>query len=389
MDWDPRPSIVIGDVGRIDLRLKLQAEWRKASPDQHIPDGTFEFFRRRAGIEGTLFNNHLAFQIERELREDGPWRDVFLNARLANELEFRMGKFKIPFGLEQTTSTTDLDFAYRTLGSQELTPARAIGGIAHGRALGLVEYEAGAFRGDGENARSKEPVFLRPDQSAPGRKPLIAGRLIVTPFGRGGGSRPRVGAAFTSTTVSEGLNSLRGRSVFNSDFFSRVYVAGKRTRLGFETEWDPGSVGLRAEYIRSVEQRNHQGLRNVDLSDVIGESWYASATWIVTGEKKDGNVEPQRALFDGGFGAIEIGTRLEELRFRSASTEGPAFTNPRADHIAGSSERVWTSGANWFINKWVRIQADAIRESFANPARSPVIGRGTLWSGVLRTQLVM
>ena len=42
-------------------------------------------------------------------------------------------------------------------------------------------------------------------------------------------------------------------------------------------------------------------------------------------------------LFDGGIGAVEIGTRLEELRFRSASREGPAFANPRADHLAGNA----------------------------------------------------
>lgn len=388
VDWDPRPSIRIGDVARVDVRLKLQAEFRKTSPDQPVPGGTFEFFRRRAGIQGTFFNR-VDFEIERELRSRGAWRDVYLNARLARALELRAGKFKMPFGLEETTGTTDLDFSYRTLGSQQLTPAREIGAMAHGRAGGLVEYEAGVFRGDGENARSGDPVFVFPDRAAPGRRPAIAARLVVTPFGRGGGSRPRFGAALTSTTVAEGLNSLRGRSVYESAFFPRVYTAGRRTRLGFETEWSPGPVGLRAEYIRAVEQRNGQGLGDVTLSDVIGESWYASATWILTGEDKDGNVRPRRPLFDGGFGAVEIGSRIEELRFRSASREGPAFTNPRADRLAGTSARVWTSGVNWYLNRWIRIQGNAIRESFAAGGRSPVIGQRTFWSGVLRTQFVL
>ena len=388
VEWDPRPSIRIGNVARVDLRIKLQAEMRRVSPDQPLPGGTFEFFRRRAGLEGTLFNR-VDFQIERELQSRGAWRDVFLNVRLARAVELRAGKFKIPFGLEETTSTTDLDFAYRTLGSQELTPAREIGAMAHGRAGGLLEYEAGVFRGDGENARLSEPVFLRPDEAAPGRKPSVAARLVMTPFGRGGGSSPRLGAAITSSTVAEGLNSLRGRSVYNSPFFPRVYTAGRRTRVGFETEWNPGPVGLRGEFIRAMEERNGQGLGDVSLSDVIGESWYASATWIVTGENKDGNVQPRRPLFNGGFGAIEIGTRFEQLRFGSASREGPAFTNPRADHLAGNTARVWTGGVNWYVNRWVRVQGNAIRESFADETRSPVIGQGTFWSGVLRTQLVL
>ena len=146
---------------------------------------------------------------------------------------------------------------------------------------------------------------------------------------------------------------------------------------------------MRAEYIRAVEERNHQGLGDVDLSNVIGESWYASATWIVTGESKDGNVQPLRPLFGGGSGALEIGARIEELRFRSASRQGPAFTSPRADHLSGNGVRIWTGGVNWYLNQWVRIQANAIRESFADAARSPVSGRRTFWSGVLRTQLVL
>lgn len=387
MDWNPRPSIRIGHVARIDLRLKLQAEVRR-SPDQPLPGGAFELFRRRAGIEGTLFNR-VDFQIERELRSRGVWRDVFLNARLARELEFQAGKFKVPFGLEQTTSTTDLDFAYRTLGSQQLTPSREIGAMAHGRAGGLVEYETGVFLGDGENTRSTEPIFVRSDAAAPGRRPLAAARLVMTPFGRGGGSSPRLGAAFTSSTVSEGQNSLRGRSVFDSAFFRRVYTAGRRTRLGFQAEWDPGSIGLRGEYIRAIEKRNGQGLGDVDLSDVVGESWYASATWIVTGEAKSGNVQPRRPLFDGGIGAIEIATRLEELRFSSATRAGPAFTNPRADHLDGNTAHVWTGGVNWYINQWVRVQTNVIRESYGDATRSPVIGRRTLWTGVLRTQFVL
>ena len=33
-----------------------------------------------------------------------PWRDVYLNYRRFKEAEFRGGKFKVPFGLDQLTS---------------------------------------------------------------------------------------------------------------------------------------------------------------------------------------------------------------------------------------------------------------------------------------------
>jgi len=261
--------------------------------------------------------------------------------------------------------------------------------MAHGRAGRLLEYEAGLFRNDGENARLREPVFLLPDEVLTERSRSMAARVVTTPWGRGGGTRPRLGVALTSSTIPEGLNSLRGRSVFDTVFAPRMYVRGTRTRAGLEGEWNPGALGFRGEYIRVAEQRMGQGLGDVDLSDYIGRAWYASASWVVTGEEKAGGVRPRAPLFQGGFGAIEVATRFEALRFRSASDEGPAFTNPRADHVAGNEARVWTTGVNWYPNRWVRLQGNAVREAFEDAERTPVPGERTFWSGILRMQVVL
>ena len=110
---------------------------------------------------------------------------------------------------------------------------------------------------------------------------------------------------------------------------------------------------------------------------------------MVTGEEKAGGVRPRASLFQGGFGAIEVATRFEALRFRSASDEGPAFTNPRADHVAGNEARVWTTGVNWYPNRWVRLQGNAVREAFEDAERTPVPGERTFWSGILRMQVVL
>jgi phosphate-selective porin OprO/OprP len=388
VDWDPRPSLRVNDDVRIDFRLKLQGDLRVSSPDQPGTDDLFLLRRRRVGVEGTLFDR-ITFQIEKELRHDGPWRDVYVNVEAADPFELRVGKFKQPFGLEETTSTTDLDFVYRTLGSDSLAPSRSVGVMAHGRPNRLLEYEAGVFRDDGENARFTEPLFTLPDEEEATRERAFAARVIVTPWGRGGGSRPRLGAALTAGTVPEGLNSLRGRTVFDTVFMPRVFVNGDRLRTGVEGEWNPGRLGFRAEFIRVVDERRGQGLGDVDLSDYIGRSWYASASWVVTGEEKAGGVRPSRSLFAGGFGAVEVATRFESLKFDSGSHEGPAFTNPRADHVASNEARVWTSGVNWYLNRWVRVFGNGIRETFEDAARSPVPGEAAIWSLVMRLQVVL
>jgi len=260
MDWNPRPSIRFGNKARIDFRLKLQGDFRGFDPEQDEDLDTFDLRRKRAGIEGVLFER-LEFEIERELREDGPWRDVYLNFDFGNPLELRGGKFKVPFGLEETTGTMDLDFIFRTLASDTITPARDIGGMAHGRFRRLLTYEVGMFKEDGENARLTEPAFLLPGEPEPPGGQVFAARVVTAPIPRGRvDERFRVGVAVTSSELPQGLNSLRGRTVYGSAFFPRVYVNGRRLRLGGQAEWNPGRFGFRAEYMRATDDRNGQGL---------------------------------------------------------------------------------------------------------------------------------
>ena len=389
MDWNPRPSIRLGSVGRIDFRLKLQGDARTFDPEQDADLDTFHLQRRRAGIEGELFGR-VEFQIERELREQGPWRDVYVNLDLANWLELRGGKFKVPFGLEETTSTMDLDFVFRTVASDTIAPARDVGGMAHGRIRRALEYEVGFFREDGENARLTEPAFLLPGEPEPPGGHIFAARVIAAPIPRGrNDERLRVGVAVTSSELPEGLNSLRGRTVFESAFFPRVYVRGRRLRLGVQGEWNPGRFGMRAEYMRATDDRNGQGLGNVDLSDMRAQGWYGSATWVITGERKADGIRPRRPLFAGGVGAIEVGSRVETLSFTSIAQDGPAFRNPRAAHIAENKEWVWTTGVNWYPNRWMKIQGNAIREHILDELRTPVAGQRTYWSGIVRLQIAI
>jgi phosphate-selective porin OprO and OprP len=389
VEWNPRPTIRLGDVAQIDFRLKLQFDFRGFEPDQDTDTHTFEVHRRRAGIQGELFQR-VAFEIERELRPSGPWRDVFVNVRAARWLEIKGGQFKVPFGLEELTGSTDLDYIYRTRASDAISPSRDVGMMAHGRIRRVIEYEVGLFRNDGDNGRVPEPVFLLPGEPEPAGVPTVAARVVALPIRLGrNDERPRVGVAVTSSTLPEGLNSLHGRTVFGSDFFPRVYVRGRRTRVGIEGAWDRGPFGFRAEYLRASDDREGQGLDSSDLSDMVARGWYTGATWVVTGQRKANGIRPRRPLSEPGLGAVEIATRFESLSFGSVSQDGPAFRNPRAEHIAVNEEHVWTTGVNWYANRWVKIQANAIREHITDETRTPVTGSRTFWSGVLRLQVVM
>jgi phosphate-selective porin OprO/OprP len=385
--WRNRPSIDIGDV-RLDLRLKLSYDGRWFDPEIDEDDHAWRV--RRTGINGEI-GNHFDFQIERDLNSNGRWRDVYLHWRTYRQIEITAGRFKVPFGREELISISDLDFAFRSLVSNTIPPARDRGVMAAGRFLRRgVTYEFGVFDDDGDNGNLKEQQF-----SVTGEikdiGPSFAGRVTATPL------RPlaetfqtlRFGFAYGGTNVPEGLNSLRGSSVYGTvDFFEPVYTKGRRTRMGVEVSYTPGPVGFSAEWMQAREERKNQGLGDVDLSDVISTGWYAGATWLITGEDKEDFNNPDNGLFQGGIGAVEVAARYEKLQFESADKTGPAFPNPRAEHLLGNSDAVFTAGVNWFVNRWVRVTVNGIREEFEDPNRTPIPGLTVFWSGLGRLQLV-
>src|SRR5687768_18601740 len=84
----------------------------------------------------------------------------------------------------------------------------------------------------------------------------------------------------------------------------------------------------------------------------------------------------------------------DQLSFKSANTEGPAFRNPRSEHLLPNTVKQVTFGANWLVNRWVKVVANAIRQSYEDPERAPrVLGAETFgptdfWSGLLRLQIL-
>jgi len=393
--WNDRPSIVFGKHWSVDLKGRALVEWRRFDPD--IGEDIFHLRTARIGLKGDA-SKHFSWEIEREITEDknnkvvfGDWKDVALEWKTFDKLSIKGGRFKVPFGLEQTTGVSDLDFAYRALGSTQIAPGRDRGVMAFGD-LGRINYEAGVFDDDGDNAESNEPQFVEQGADLKGVGPSVAARLtgnLFRPLPMGKLRSATVGIAYTTSNVPEGLNSLRAESLWGTKkYFDRVYVKGRRQRVGVQFDWTPGPVGVKAEWMQSREQRKEQSNRDADLSDFVGTAWYVSGSWFVTGEDKDNNITPRHPLLKGGIGAIELAVRYDELGFESAGKTGTAFTNPRSDHLVPNSDGVWTFGVNWTTSKWTRVQLNAIHEDFLDGTRTPDSGLTSFWSSLARLNIV-
>jgi phosphate-selective porin OprO/OprP len=384
------PTFSIGDHISLDFTARVESDLRLATPDIGLDSSDQQWQDRRIGVEGTAFKR-IKFEVSRELGDDfeaaeglsikTPWRDAYADIRIARAFSVEAGRFKIPFGYEALTGESNLDFAYRSLVGRVLSPGRDAGVMAHGRVAGrLLEYQLGFFTRDGDHMRTSETE---------GGQNAVAARLVATPF-TGSANRTlaplQVALAVMTSDLDDRLG-VRGRTVFGDGvFFDRVYVNGRRQRLGLEAAWDQGPIGLSSEYVFLSDQRKGMGFDSSDLSSVNTSSWYVAGTWAITGERKRGRIEPRRAFLQGGFGALELALRVEGLRFDDAGSSSAGMLTSFGP-IDGNADHVTTVGLNWYLNHYVKLQWNVVRERIDDAERSPApVSGGRFISNVLRLQ---
>ena len=375
------PSVDLGPV-RLEFKARVEADLHSATPEAGRDHADWVWQNPRVEIGGAV-GRRVEFELSREFghgeRDDAEWKDAFVNLRIARSLEISAGRFKVPFGREALVARANLDFINRSLGSNHLAPSRDTGLMVHGRVLGSrVEYEAGYFDGDGDNARTEQ---------AAGADDTIAGRLVIRPFHRSKtpASSLQLGVALARSHVEDRL-SLRGQTLLeDGDFFDRLYVNGRRLRAGLEAFWTAGPVSIAGEYMTVSDQRLGMGFHHDDLPPLDARAWHIAGTWALTGEKKDGRLEPRRWM-----GAVELVGRIEELRFDEAAHPGTAFGFPTASALQANSDLVNTIGVNWSFTRFFRIQYNLAIEKIADRQRSPApTNDGRLTSSLLRVQLTI
>src|SRR5262249_22319873 len=202
-----------------------------------------------------------------------------------------------------------------------------------------------------------------------------------------------LGAATAFSKLSDDSfrpNGLRARTILTQDtFFQPVYVKGRRTRYEGDFNWTIHRASVRGEYFHVTDTRWNQSYRDTDLPDARYRAWYLSSTWTVTGENKQRPLRPSNDLFDGGIGAVELAARIERIYSDSVGGTDIPFANPRAETILPSGNKALTLGINWSLNRFLKLQFNAIREQVEDPQRDPVPNGAAFWSNVVRVQLVL
>jgi len=386
-------SLEYGKKARLDFRSKFRGEVRgsDAAITKEALD-TLDIPRHRVGFDGQILGA-LAFKVDRELDStnhlgipNDPWRDVYVDITQLQEAQFRYGQFKMPFSLDETTSSEDLDFAYRSTSATLLAPSRARGWMVHGEtAERFVGYEYGVFTTDGSNA------IVHTSEKRVNAGATTAWRIWTEPL-RGLNSPfldVHIGYARTRGDLPDGISGIKGRTVLGADFYKpEFYVFGQRERRGFELSWQPGPASVKMESITLTEERRGESVENTDLSPYQVKGRYISGSYVFTGERKSRGLDrPLHPLFQGGVGALEAAVRVERITFGSVAT-GIGSTSPRADVLPSNTDRLLSFSGNWYPNRWVKVQLTFSREQFSDPSSVYKTLRPTpnFWSRVLRIQ---
>jgi phosphate-selective porin len=366
--------------GYVQYDFRAYHDWEAGDEDTGLlRSDPHELRRLRLGFEAEY--KRLGFEFDADPQDEGDeLKDLIGSLRLAKGLYLRGGHMKLPVSQEFLTSAARTDFVERSLLATHIGPARDWGGMLEGE-WDRLTLQAAVFEGDGRT---------RDDRS----ETTGVGRVMFQPV-----AGLELGGSFSLADVEAepagpGLDpepkGILGEGPSGFEFYERHFVQGQRRRIGAEAAFRRGPVRLTGEWMQAREERLGQGSVLDDLPSQIATGWSAAATWLVTGERKTGNIKPKRALFHGP-GAIEIGARLEDLHF---DDDGPGGgfegAGTRARNIRPAADRIFTGGLSWWPVGWVRLMGNVVVERYDDPLLAPEPGRrGNYVTFLARTQLTL
>ena len=211
-----------------------------------------------------------------------------------------------------------------------------------------VNYQVGVFNGVVDNSLSDAAVSSHRD---------YAGRILLNPFATNENVLQGLGIGLGATGGNvDGLGLPSFKTIGQNTFFtfaSGVSEAGHRTRLAPQAYYYIGPFGLLVE-----DGLTEEGLQKGNVRrDIAFRAWQTEVSYILTGEKKGFTSPTPRHPFDpmrGSWGALELAVRTGEFG-ADHSIFSYGFASPTA---TPRSAREWVGGANWYLNRLVRISGD-------------------------------
>jgi phosphate-selective porin len=351
----------------------VQTDYRAYNGDGAPPDSFF-LRRVRFGFQGN-YGTHYSFSIlaDTAATSGAIIRDIFLTAKVNPSLQFQFGQFKEPFAQEELIAVPNIDFVERSFASL-LYPAastafRSPGAMVFGDLFDArLQYWVSAFNGKGIATANTT------------NEPEVLGRLRLYPFKKSSNDLLK-GLAIGGAVGHGRTRGLSNEPSFNGtlpdasyNFFPSFRLNGPVERYNGEFTWIKGPLAIRGEYDQLLQARNNVGSELPDGNDflsvppIVAKAWYATATYLLTGENRPENGVPKvkHPLFGPetpgskgtAWGAWELKFRYEKIQAKALGANFPnPFTPAAVPTFQAHAER-FVTGVNWYPNYWIRYMFD-------------------------------
>lgn len=312
-----------------------------------LGDGT-EVRRARLFLSGTMFENW-AYKTQFDFANNAvDSQDVWLQykgLREFNNLSLKIGNQKVPFGLENMTSSRFITFMERadhnSLFWQGENRRLGLAADIHGDNWGLALGGFGSRLDD-------DPVSEGDEQWSAG------GRLHFAPITEVARNvHLGFSALYRNPNQTTADLDLTVRPAASHVTDVKLVNTGVLSNIDHVILWAPefaavyGPFSVQSEYTAGVYERG-SGLDDLDFSNA-----YVSTSYFLTGESRAydtkkgafGRVTPKKNLGDGGIGAWEVGLRYDA-------------TDASDENVLGGEQDTLTVGLNWYPNPYVRFMAN-------------------------------
>ena len=334
--------------------------------DETQPEDQLFFRRSRIFIRGTLYK-FVTFKAEYDFAEEvATFTDVYLGLQDIPYLgEILVGRFKVPFSLEELTSSRFVTFQERSLPTEAFAPSRELG-VYVGNSL-LDDRMTWAFSVTRIGELS-DAAFATQGAS---KDINLTGRLTGVPWLADDGRKLLhlgVAYAYRSFLDEEGDNLARFRTRpearIGEDrglrFVDTDQFGAKAGHLfGVEAALVYGPFSLQGEatwatWFDGVSQVEDATFARDEIEDATLFGYYVFVSYFLTGEHRpyDGGVfgrpKPKKNFLRGGAGAWEAAVRFSSIDLSDASS----FTDDESD---GGKEYNFTFDLNWYLNPNTRV----------------------------------
>ena len=379
--------------------------------------------RTRLGVKGT-FAQDFKYEIVGNLPGTATLDVGFVDYAKFPAMQLRMGKFKQPFGLEQLTSSNNIDFMERSYVDQ-IAPAKKIGAMIFGEPTKGFTYAASTFTmndteldqtGDKANFAGRTTLNFA---ELSGNKDAIM-HVAIAGFDNEYNVQPTTSSGTIEAnksnitranilafrTPGQGLNSIfraqiggLGTTTIAQSAISNQTAQVKSNAVGLEGAFALKNFKLQGEFARS----NFKGSYNnsAESIDMDAKMYYGEVMWLATGEKyadayKAGTFSSIKPLNNFDFdknqwGALEFGLRAERYTVDNVDAESAAAssaTMTQGSRLQGTSNcngtgmkestkestidgckstaTTFTAGLKWILNPNAMIKLNYSRTNFGD-----------------------